>query len=286
MSYALRNTLILLTTLILMIGSGWIYLNYNFGGEHENLQSQITRKERELRQFTTKANDFVMIQDRHARIIYELENHNKELLANNSVATVYDFLRSINRGLAYTSMNFALMDSVRNADHGIVQVRLDGAGTYRGLFNFLTILEQSKPITRITQLRLAPESGEYDKLERVRFEMMVDMYYARGTTTTSPDLTINTSIAPRLYNPFYPLIHSLPENDRSLVNVDDSRIVGLVQNGAYLVDQSRQMRFLQVGDAVFLGTLFRVNMNERTATFRLNRGGIADLVVLRINDEN
>jgi hypothetical protein len=286
MSYALRNTLILLTTLIIMIAGGWLYINYSFSNEFETLQSQITRKQRDLRQLTTKADDFLMIQDRHARIIFELENHNKELLADNSVATVYDFLRSINRGIAYTSMNFSMVDSIRNADHGIVRVRLDGAGTYRGLFNFMTILEQSKPITRITQLRIAPESAEFDKLDRVRYEMIVDMYYARGTSTSNPNLTINTSIAPRLYNPFFPLIHSLPENTGSLVNVDQSRIVGLVQDGVYLIDQSGQMRFLQVGNEVFLGNLFRVSLNERTASFRLNRGGIADLVVLRINDAN
>lgn len=201
------------------------------------------------------------------------------------MATVYDFLRSINRGLAHTSMNFALRDSVLLSDHGIIRVRLDVEGTYRGLFNFLTILEQSKPITKVTDIRVAPR-GELHALDRVRYEMNVDFYYARGTSRSDPDLIINTSIAPRIYNPFYPLIHAVPENEQNLPNVERSRLIGLVTNGAYIIDQTNQMRFIPVGGQVYLGSLVRVNMNEETATFRLNRGGIADVVVLRINLSN
>lgn len=283
MSYAVRNTLVLLTTLILLIAGGWLYLIFIFDGDISSLEQQLAQKERENRRLTQKADNFMINKYRHSQIIYEYENHNKELLANNNVATVYDFLRFINRGLAHTSMNFSLRDSVINRDHGIIRVQLDGEGTYRGLFNFLTILEQSKPITRISDIRLAPVSGS---LDRVQYIMNVGFYYARGTTSSNPDILINTSIAPRIYNPFYPLVHSVPENVDNLPNIDRSRLIGLVRNGAYIIDHRNSLQFLSIGDEVYLGTLASVNMNEETATFRLNRGGISDVVVLKINSSN
>jgi hypothetical protein len=285
MSYALRNTLVLLATLILLVAGGWVYFTYILNPTIEEQATEITRKTRENTQLAAKADNFVAVQERHSRKFYELDNHNKELLADNNVATVYDFLRSINRGLAYTSMNFSLRDSVLNRDHGIIRVQLDGEGTYRGLFNFLSILEQSKPITKITELRLAPKTA-LDELNRVQYMMNVEFYYARGTSKSDPELLINTSIAPRIYNPFYPLVHGIPENSDGLTNVEQSRLVGLVRNGAYVVDQNNQMRLINVGSQVYLGTLVRVNMNEETATFRLNKGGIADIVVLKINESN
>ncbi|MCH8494628.1 MAG: hypothetical protein LAT57_03230 [Balneolales bacterium] len=284
MSYALRNTLILLATLLIMIGGSWLFLNYKFVSELEAQGVQVERKEAELQRLSASADNFLLVQERHARIKYEFENHSKELLEDNSLATVFDFLRSINRGLSYTTMNFALRDSVRNNDHGIIRVRIDGEATYRGLFNFLTIMEQSSPIVRVTDLRLAPMGREADVLSRVRYELNADFYYARGTTTTDSEIVISDNISTYMHNPFYALIHQIPDNLQELPDVDASRLVGLVRNGAYILNQRNQMEFLQIGDPVYLGTLQSVNMNERTAAFRLDRGGIRDVVVLRINE--
>lgn len=258
-------------------------MRYSFTGSLDTIENQITQRQQQLNRLASTADNFVSVQDMHTRKLYELQNHNKELLENNNVATIFDFLRSINRGNAYTAMNFAFRDSVRNNDHGIVRVRLDGSGTYRAFFNFLMVLEQSKPITRVTDVRMAPAGQDFASLNRVNYEMNVDFYYARGTTRTDPDLLINTSVPPRLYNPFYALVHQVPPNTDGLVNVDDSRLVGLVRAGAYIIDQNNEMRFVPVGSRVYLGTLQSVNMNERTAAFRLNRGGIRDVVVMRID---
>ncbi len=283
MSYALRNTLILLTTLVLIVLGGWLYIKYNMNSVLIEQETQITQKQRDFNRFQAKADDFLPIQDRHARIRFEAENHPKELFANNSVATIFDFLRSINRGLAYTTMNFALRDSVIQPNYGIVRVRLDGEGTYRGLFNFLSVLEHSKPITRITEIRIAPV-GRVEDLNRVNFEMNVDFYYARGTTKSNPDLLINTNITPFPYNPMRPLLHGIPPNTLNQTDVERSTIVGLTNNGAYLIDQNREFKFIPLNGQVYLGSLQSINMNEGTATFRLNKGGIAEVVVRKINE--
>lgn len=284
MSYALRNTLILLATLLLMGLGGWFFLRFSFSEDLLQQERQIQQKQQRLTQLSATADSYPEVQMMTNVSRYEFENHAKELMASSNVADVYEFLHRINRGAAFTSMNFALRDSVRNNDHGIIRVRLDGDGTYRALFNFLTILEQSKPITRITDIRMAPEGTETESLNRVRYEMNVDFYYARGGTSTNPDMLIRTSVPTRIYNPFYALVHQVPPNTDNLPDAERSRLVGLVRAGAYLIDQTGEMRFIPLGGQVYLGNLNRVNMNEQTAVFRLNRGGIRDEIVLRINE--
>jgi hypothetical protein len=284
MSYGIRNTLILLAALVLMILGNYIYLRLNVGEDLGPLLVQIENKQRELRQLTSTADNFVSVQEMTLRRRYEAENHNKELLADNNVATVFDLLDDINSGIAFTSMNFSFRDSVRSNDHGILRVSVNGEGTYRNLFNFLTILEQSKPITRVTNIRMAPDGSSYVTLNRVRFEMDIGFYYARGTTPASPELLTRRQVPDQIHNPFYALIHPIPENTEGLPDADRSRLIGLTRTGAYIIDQSNEFKFLPVGSRVFLGTLQQINMNERSAVFRLNRGGIADVVVLRINE--
>jgi Tfp pilus assembly protein PilO len=282
MSYALRNTLILLATLVLMAGGGWFYLTWSMESEISDQETRISRSESELIQLSTKASDYLLVQEQHMTLKYQAEHATKELLVDNSVATIFDYLRQINQGPAYTVMNFSLQDSVLNADHGIVQIRLDGSGSYANFYNFLVILEQSKPIARVTNIRLAP-TQDVMKLNDIQFEMNVQFYYARGTTKSTPELLINTSIPQRLYNPLYPLVHEIPANDNNLPNIDESRLVGLTSNGAYIINQSGEFMFLPVGARVYLGRLQSVNPQTNSATFALNRGGIGDRIVLRIS---
>src|SRR5690554_5591497 len=105
MSYALRNTLILLTSLILLAGGGWLYITFSMDSVISEQEAEINQKQTQLDQLNTKASDYLLVQERHATLKYQYENHNKELLIDNNVATVYEYLRRINRGPAYTAMN-------------------------------------------------------------------------------------------------------------------------------------------------------------------------------------
>lgn len=283
MSYALRNTLILLTTLVLLVTAGWLYLTYQMDTVIHEQQTEINRKTTALNALTTKANDYIVIKERHSAKQFESENHNKELYPNSNVATVFDFLRQINTGNANTVMNFALRDSVVNPDHGIIRVKLDGEGLYSNLYNFILIMEQSKPVTRITNIRMVPRNLIED-LNRVQFEMDVNFYYARAGTQTDGQLVINRLIPTIVHNPLYPLVHQAPPNTNNLPDTERMRLVGLAGNGAYIIDQNGEFMFLTVGSRVYLGSLQSVNLNQKSATFRLNRGGIPDTVVLTINE--
>lgn len=85
-------------------------------------------------------------------------------------------------------------------------------------------------------------------------------------------------------NPFYPMVHPVPPNEDGLVDVEKSRLIALSTGKAFVKNQDRDVVELNIGDAVYLGTLRKVDQKQQTATFLLNRGGIYDWVTLSIEE--
>ncbi len=285
MSYALRNTLILLSTLVIMIVGGWVYLSSFPEKEIEAYQRVITTRERDLSTFKAKAEGFDIIRETYIRTLYRRENYNKELFRNNNVADIYDFVRRMNDGPAFTIMNFSLVDSVVTPDHGYVTIQVDGEAPYRNFYTFISRLEQSRPIMRISKLQIQPKS-EVDRLQDIVFTFTARVYYARGATQTTNQRTILAGVPVLRHNPLAPLIHAIPGNADNLTNVEASRLVAVTASSVFVVDQTGRMVRIDQGGRVYLGFLERISQNAATATFRLNKGGIEDIVTLRIGQPN
>ena len=84
-------------------------------------------------------------------------------------------------------------------------------------------------------------------------------------------------------NPYYPLIlSSLPANTDSLVNIEQSRLIGLTGSRVFIIDQEGKIKSLRKGDKVYLGHLQEINLRAKSATFNLNKGGITEMVTLEI----
>lgn len=284
MSYALRNTLVLLSTLLLMVVGGWAYMNWGVDVQIEALQRVAEQRQREVRTFQSKAEGFDAVRETYIRTVYKKENYNKELFPTSNVADVYEFIRRLNDGPASLSLNFSLSDSVSNPDHGWVTVQLDGNGSYRNFYAFVNRLEQSMPIVRIARLQMQP-MGELDRLQDVVFAMTVQVYYRRGTTQSTERRELLASLPSLRHNPLAPLITAIPSNMDNLSNVEQSRLIAVTASAVYLVDQQRRMVRVDIGDRVYLGFLERISQNAGTATFRLNKGGIEEIVTLRIGQQ-
>src|SRR5690606_5580415 len=144
MSYSVRNSLILLLTLSLMVGAGWVYLKYQYDDVIQVQTAEIVEKEAQVVILTEKAANYAAMEEALNQVRFEYDNHSKQFFASSSVAIMFDYLRSINFGQAETTMNFTLVDSTLQPQYGVTRVRLAGQGTYNGFYNFITTLEQSK----------------------------------------------------------------------------------------------------------------------------------------------
>ena len=286
MKYGIRNTLILILTLILMAGGGWLYIQNRFNTDIEEAEIALAELNTELQDVQQSANMFAQAQANYNEALYVRLNHPKELFVNHSSSALYNYLQELNRDLSFTGLNYSLSDSVRNEDHGIINVNIQGEGRYENLVNFIYRLEYSRPLIQIRTVQL-DNITDLERLDRVNFQISLGAYYRRGDWTDYQAELVTTGALGRIvHNPYQPLIHEVPPNLDNLPDVDQSRLVVLTSSRVHMVDQTGTLQRLGIGDRVHLGRLTSINLERGEAVFQLNRGGIGDRVVLTLEQDN
>lgn len=306
MSYAIRNTLILLATIIVLFAGGWAFIRYFYEDPIIEQKAEIEQKQADLAIYQDKTGQYVSLEEQLRTVRFQYENHTKQFFSNNNVAVMFDYLRTINQGSAQTSLNFTLIDSVLQDQYGIIRVKLSGGGTYDAFYNFMSILEQSRPMTKITDMRISAQSDN-SGTDFILYESTVNFFFNRATSIVNPALLINFDTPRAIHNPFNPLVrfepsrgtspepivtesttqqpaNTPPPNSEGLPDVNRSRLVGLVRSGAYLEDQQRQIVYIPIGGRVYLGSLDEISLSRKTATFRITRGNSTEFVTLQISE--
>lgn len=283
MKHSIRNTLILAATLILMLGGGWLYLNYHYTPQIEELEERKQEREQEYDGYAATAAMYEETLMELNRQYYIRDNHPKELFHNHRSGRVFDYIRQLNEGISFTNFNYSIRDSVTHGEYGVVTVLLRGEGEYRNLNNFVHRIEHSSAIMHIESLQIS-NITDLGRLSRVTFEMVLQLYYNRDDRLDwQPRMVMADAIGNIGHNPFFPLIHPVPPNERDLVDIDESRLVGITSQFILLRDQGGQLKRLTVGDQVYLGSLQRIDTERQEAIFNLNRGGIFDRVTLALD---
>ena len=286
MKYSIRNTIILILTLVLMVGGGWLYIQNRFVSDIQDTEEQIVELNAELQDVQNSAEMFAQAQANYNEALYVRLNHPKELFLNHSSSSLYNYLQALNRDLSFTGLNYSLSDSTLQEDHGIINVTIQGEGRYENLANFIYRLEYSRPLIQINSVQL-DNITDLERLENVNFQISLGAYYRRGNWTNYlAELEPSGPLGSILHNPYYPLIHEVPPNVENLPNVDQSRLVVLTGSRAHIIDQTGTLQRLNIGDRVYLGRLTAINLQRGEAVFQLNRGGIRDRVVLTVEQEN
>tara|TARA_R100001143_G_C3361345_1_gene136874 strand:+ start:50927 stop:51781 length:855 start_codon:yes stop_codon:yes gene_type:complete len=283
MKQGLRNTLILILTLILIVGGGWYYLEFTYNSQIEDASDELEVVENELTVVREFSEMYANAQAMYVDAVFIRENHPKELFLNSNTSQIYNYLQELNRSESFTELNFNFTDSLQLEDHGIINVELQGEGNYQNLVNFLYRIEHSRPFIKINSVALQGIS-DAERLNRVNYSVQLGAYYRRGNWsefTAHPETV--SSPSDRIHNPYYPLIHSVPANEDNLPDVDNSRLIVLTGTTAHIIDQNGEMKRLNVGDRVYLGRLASINIERGEALFQLNRGGIADRIILTLD---
>lgn len=283
MKYSIRNTIILILTLIIMVGGGWLFIYNRFDEEIQNTRSTLSDKQAELQEVQNLANQFSAAQANYNDVIFTRMNYPKELFPTHSSSDLYRYLQEINEDISFTGLNYSFSDSVLNEDHGLINAVIDGEGEYSNLTNFLYRIEYSRPLVQIRSVQLNNIS-ELEKLNRVTFQIDLSALYRRGDWSEyRADLNTSTPLGSITHNPYYPLIRPIPPNDENLPDVEASRLIALTGRTAHIIDQTGVLKRLSVGDRVYLGRLSSINLDSNEAVFQLNRGGITDQVVLSLS---
>lgn len=284
MSYALRNTIILLVVLSLICGSGWAYFKFVQESQIEQLTTSLDRKTSDYNSKRQIADGLPLLQQQFSEAQQFINNFDKTLFRNNNPDHVFKFLSDINIGTDRIQFNFMFADSSIQNQYGIINSNITGQGNFNSVYNFINRIENSQPVQKIENIVLTPvrQVGSYDN---VSFSFTLRSYYDRVKILTHIDSAtpfISRRSVSSVRNPFFPLIRDVEPNVDGLVNVEASRLVGISGNSIFLINQEGRMINLNLNDRVYLGYLESINLQQGRATFRLNKGGIIEVITLEV----
>ncbi|MDR9415633.1 MAG: hypothetical protein RI564_05060 [Gracilimonas sp.] len=287
MSYAVRNTIILLVTLTLFVGAAFIYIRFFQMPELIRLQESIEEKQRDYNTKRAISDGFSDLNETYLQALEIIENADKDLFKEPDPEDVFDYLNFISNSSTSSKIYFdyVFVDSTTQDQYGIMASTINGYGSYQNTINFINKLENSQLLNKVTRISLSPPNNRGEDYEEITFSINLDSYYERiplrEGASDSTDLTLNEEIS--TFNPFYPLIRTtIPPNEDNLVNIEQSRLIGITGKRVFLVDQNGNIISLRKGDKVYLGTLSSIDFSNEMATFNLNKGGITESVTLEI----
>lgn len=281
MSYALRNTLILLVALLLIGASGYLFIRFYQQPKIEQLEEEVSELQIEYDQKKAVADQLPALEIQFEESKLFIENFDKTLFRSNNPDRIYRYL-SLLSDTDPIEFDYVFSDSTSNDRYGIVNSQLSGRGPYTAILNFITRIENSEPVQKIEQLVISPvnQSEEYSF---ATFTFRLSSYYDRMNYfdhSGTPD--ISGRIAFASFNPFFPLIRDVEPNTEGRINAEQSQLVGIGNGIIYLLDQSGSLQTLREGDRVYLGLLETININQGIANFRLNKGGLIETVSLEV----
>lgn len=278
MSYSLRNTILLLATLILILGIGIPYIYYTEQVPLEENREVNERQLTQIRSLEQEAARFTETLEMSEELQERIDNFPKSLFPNSRLSRMYDYMRRVDRGSVF--LNFSYSDSTQSGSYGRIRFNVDGLTDYRQLRNFVYTLEASSPLVKVNELQMRPTSN-MENLHEVSFRVGVEAVYSRnGRYDELADISfVNVS---QQYNPFFPLVHDIRPNEDNLTDVERSRLAAISGDTIFIYDQGNNLQRLRLRDRVFSGYLERISPEDGEAVFFLNKGGIVERITLRL----
>lgn len=289
MSYALRNTLVLAAVLLVLGGLGWGWLNFTYGESLERLDKDVEKKEIRLKQLGVVLADYDYMQDKLNQTLRKWDFYPKTLLPENSVHETYRYLETISSRRAGFDYEFKLSGISQSEDVIIANYQLKGNGNYRNINRFIQFLEKSKPMYKIVSLQLTRSAGGQGSDNDIKVTLKFKGMFVSGDKEElikddDPFILSSSNFSTR-YDPFRPsVLNKLPPNRENLLEVERARVIAILKGLAYIQDQGGNMLTMRVGDRIYLGLIEKIDLKKSEVIFAMNRGGIFDRVVLKLEN--
>lgn len=284
MSYALRNSLILLVTLLLIAGAAFSYIKFVQKAEINDLTTELESLNRDYSTKTEIRDQYPPLLERYNKARDIVQNFDKKLYSSNNPDDVYDYLSEINDENLELFYDFTYQDSTSNNQYGILRSRIVGTGIYSDFVTFINKIENSLYLNKIENVNITPGVGEATQ-DYVNFNMTLNSYYQKIAFETAEDIQqkfrIDSTIS--VFNPLKPLVLSaVPANTDNLTNIEQSRLIGLTSTRIFIIDQNGETQILKPGDKVYLGYLREIDSESKEVIFNLDKGGIQEIFTLKV----
>jgi len=291
MSYEVRNSIFLLVFLALLGLGGFFMLNMKFGKDFTKYEQELKTKQEQLTQLQNSYSQLDGYEKQLQQINERLKYYPKVILPEKTIHQTYRYLEEIDRYGAFFNFRFNLLGVQRKDNVSTASYELSGEGDFPKVMQFIRRLEYGSPLYKIESLRLKKilAKSSSDKTTGGSLEIVIRLNGVFFTQTEKPDLLALGPYAaeqsPEYHDldPFAPLILDfLPLNLENLINIENSRLIALTSNSAFIQDQQGTVREIKVGSTVYLGYLSKIDLNNGEAVFSMNRGGITDTFILQL----
>lgn len=290
MNKKLRSTLGLLGLLLLIVLIGGTYI-FMFQ------QSDLNDKKEKLEELKANSYDPVELADRYEQLKVRsaildsvLQSRKFNIPKDLSSIKFYNFINNVVSNFSeHTQVDIEFQNRKQDRNFFFYEYKLTGKGFYNEVFRLIYSIEQSKELKKITTLNMGNMISTDEvgiPLFLVSFEMNAQVYFSNDSRFAPEELVENDLRTGPIYDAFYPLIRNeIPPNIDELLDVQDSKLLALIPEGAFIADTHGNTYLVWEGEQVYLGYLTQIDYEENTVSFILNKGGIIEKITLELDRE-
>jgi len=290
MTYKARNTLILLIQVMLIAGAGAYLIFYYYPGKISVLEQEVHSLDSTLA--TVPEREAYLEQSR--KVLEEkraqLASFDRMVDTSVTLADAFRYLDEIQNLFGVLKFNLTTVRETKGDGYGDLEFSISGEGSFNNLFNLVWALERGPKIYVIDAINMrgveSVQPPDYKPKVVIPFDMKVRALYADIKDLPPIKRKLSQVRIPTYRNLFWPLIKkNLPPNTDNLLEAERAELRGLLPGKAIVADNMGEVHILKEGDPVYLGYLTKINQQNNTIEFTLNKGGIVERFVLELKLE-
>jgi hypothetical protein len=287
MNKKLISTLSVLTLLIIILVAGGIYLFVVQRGDLSERQEKLAELNKNVYDPVELNNRYQELERKSAELDSILAHRKFNIPQDISSIKFYNFINNIVANFPKeTSVNIEYLRQAPDKEFFFHEYKLTGGGNYNDVFKMIYAIEQSKELKKVGKLSLSNlvKTDDEIPLFLVNFELTAQVYFSADSRFAPAELVENNLSTGPIYDAFYPLIRNeIPPNIDNLLDVQGARLLALIPEGAFVADNKGNTYLVWEGEQVYLGYLTKIDYDNNTVSFILNKGGIIEQVTLQLD---
>jgi len=287
MNKKLISTLSVLALLIIILVAGGIYIFVIQGGDISERQEKLDELNKNVYDPVELDNRYQEMERKSAELDSILAHREFNIPQNISSIKFYNFINNIVANFPKeTTVNVEYLRQAPDKEFFFHEYKLTGGGNYNDVYKMVYAIEQSKELKKINKLSLTNlvKTDKEVPLFLVNFELIAQVYFSSDNRFAPAEYVENNLGTGPIYDAFYPLIRNeIPLNVDNLLDVQGARLLALIPEGAFVADTKGNTYLVWEGEQVYLGYLTKIDYDNNTVSFILNKGGIIEQVSLQLD---
>jgi len=287
MNKKLISTLSVLALLIIILVAGGIYIFVVQQGDLSERQDKLVELNKNVYDPEELNTRYLDLEKRSAELDSILANRKFNIPQNVNSIKFYNFINKIVANFPKeTTVNIEYLGQTPDKEFFFHEYKLAGGGNYNDVYKMIYAIEQSKELKKIGKLSFSNlvKTDDEVPLFLVNFELIAQVYFSSDTRFAPAEFDENNLSTGPIYDAFYPLIRNeIPPNVDNLLDVQGGRLLALIPEGAFVADNKGNTYLVWEGEQVYLGYLTKIDYDNNTVSFILNKGGIIEQVTLQLD---